>query len=164
MQWTILRERTFGKFESHSIDEFNKEASQFFAPGEDLWQYKPEGGESLIELRKRTGEFMDVSIPGIPALTCFVYHATHKRQAKVHGYLSHIFSSQLFASDLYDTFGEVDPESEERTFQQPPHVLVVAHGVLFKELMIHLAEERGVAMPCPGREYSKVSPNAGFTR
>ncbi len=43
-------------------------------------------------------------------------------------------------------------------------VLVVAHGVLMKELLIHLAEERGVKFPCPGREYASVSPNAGFTR
>ena len=37
-----------------------------------------------------------------------------------------------------------------------PLILVVAHGVLFKELMIHLAEHKEVGMPCPGKEYRKT--------
>ena len=68
----------------------------------------------------------------------------------------------MFAADIHDTFSNLD--SDDRPVQQPPHVMVVAHGVLFKELMIHLAEERGVNMPCEGRAYAKVSPNVGFTR
>ena len=58
--WPIMRERTFGVFEGKGIDLWNEDARRNGVTG-DLWQHKGEGAESLLELRKRSADFFDVS-------------------------------------------------------------------------------------------------------
>jgi len=54
---SLLREKSFGKHEGQSLDDYNKIVQ---SSGTQAWEYKPEGGESLKEVFDRAGQFLDV--------------------------------------------------------------------------------------------------------
>ena len=60
--WPLLRERAFGEMDMKTVAEFRRRAAE--AGVVNAWDYTPEGGESIAELRIRAGKFFEVRTIG----------------------------------------------------------------------------------------------------
>ncbi len=56
--WPLLRERAFGDMDGKTIAEFRRRAAD--AGFANAWDYTPDGGETIQDLRVRAGEFFRV--------------------------------------------------------------------------------------------------------
>ena len=56
---TLLRERCFGIFELRPHKEFRTAAEKSGFIGKDLYHFIPEGGEGLVDLKKRAKDFLN---------------------------------------------------------------------------------------------------------
>ena len=79
----LLRERCFGVFELRPHKEFRAAAKNSGFDQKDLYNFIPEGGESLADVRKRGRQFLDLvlksnELTDIPSnITCNILVVSH---------------------------------------------------------------------------------------
>jgi len=107
----LLRERCFGVFELRPHKEFRAAAEKSGFGLKDLYNFVPEGGESLANLRKRGSQFLDLALKSnelnnIPSnITCNILAVSHSGFLRQMG--SYLFNDceATFADDFYFSDG-----------------------------------------------------------